>query len=156
MREIYPATGEQYRQHPNEMIALSVCMMYPETIQQYTSWIRSNRTSRKTLLEWFRRLQNNNINDKLIKDFYSSVRCWLFHMASLNNNNRYIRYDYSEVSDSTIIIGRDNSGKFIYLDNFIDAIYKDFESYIAEIRNNEVLRKNLLDIYKGDLAKYFN
>jgi|GEM_PF-3228618 hypothetical protein len=77
-------------------------------------------------------------------------------MASLNNNNRYIRYDYSEVSDSTIIIGRDDSGKFIYLDNFIDAIYKDFESYIAEIRNNEVLRKNLLDIYKGDLAKYFN
>lgn len=155
LREIYPATGEQYRQHPNEMIALSVCMMYPETIQQYALWIRSKRASWRTFLQWFRRLQNNNINNKLIKDFYRSVRCWLFHMASLNNN-RYIRYDYSEAPDSTIIIGSDDSGKFIYLDNFINAVYRDFERYIGDIRNNEGVRRNFLGIYREDLREYLS
>ena len=154
LREIYPATGEQYRQHPNEMIALSVCMMYPETIQQYTSWIRSMGTSRTTFLDWFRRLQDN-INDELIDDFYSSLRCWLFHMASLNNN-WYIRYDYSEAPDGTIIVGSDDSGKFIYLDNFINAVYRDFEHYIGDIRNNEGLRSNFLGIYREDLREYLS
>lgn len=183
LREIYPQTESKNRYHPNEMIALSVCMMYPETIQQYVLWIRSNRsaqinqkeknmlgwfkkirycfynwlsngTSGKTFRDWFRRLQKNNISNRLINDFYSSVRCWLFHMASLNNN-RYIRYNCSDVSDNAIIIEKNGNDKFIYLDNFIDAIHKDFESYIEEIRDDEILRNNLLGIYKGDLEKYF-
>ena len=76
-------------------------------------------------------------------------------MASLNNN-RYIRYDYSETPDSTIIIGSDNSGKFIYLDNFINAVYRDFECYIGDIRNNEGVRSNFLGIYREDLRKYLS
>ena len=76
-------------------------------------------------------------------------------MASLNNN-RYIRYDYSEAPDSTIIIGSDDSGKFIYLDNFINAVYRDFERYIGDIRNNEGVRRNLLGIYREDLREYLS
>ena len=76
-------------------------------------------------------------------------------MASLNNN-RYIRYDYSEAPDSTIIIGSDDSGKFIYLDNFINAVYRDFERYIGDIRNNEGVRRNFLGIYREDLREYLS
>ena len=76
-------------------------------------------------------------------------------MASLNNN-WYIRYDYSEAPDGTIIVGSDDSGKFIYLDNFINAVYRDFEHYIGDIRNNEGLRSNFLGIYREDLREYLS
>lgn len=156
--KLYPKREDitDWNPHPNEMIVLSICMMYPETIQQYIDWKKSNNASKDIFCKGFKILQNN-VDEKLVEDFYKWVRCWLFHMASLNNN-RYIRYDYSRQKQIPwIIIAKDWASKIIYLHNFIDAIIKHFNLYIEQIQQKKSMRESFLKIYKKeDLKKYFN
>lgn len=153
LRDLYPKTDrKKYRGfHPNELIALSVCMMYPETIQQYINWKKSNNASKKVFCTGFKKLQET-VDDSLVNDFYSSVRCGLFHMGSLNND-WLISY---RMSSKKVIIEKLSDGKFIYLDNFIDAIIKHFEGYIKKLkRKDSSFYKKFEQLYKEELKPYF-
>ena len=154
--KLYPKREDMidWMPHWNEMIVLSTCMMYPETIQQYIDWKKSKNASKYTFCKGFKILQNN-VGEKLVEDFYKWVRCWLFHMSSLNDN-RYIRYDYSHQKQIPwTIIDEDWENKIIYLHNFIDAIINHFNLYIQQIKQNKSMCQNFLKIYKKDLKKYF-
>ena len=118
----------------NGFIILMVSISYIEGVEQYRQGNNSNNNSRNYFEIGLRRifdLSEIDISDDKLNDFYSNVRCGLFHDG---------------MTRSEVIINRENSEPIDFSElntikinpkEFLKKIRLDFNEYLKELRGSE-------------------
>jgi len=131
------------RGNNNGFVILMICISYIEGIEQYRVGQSSNGRSREFFRNSLRRILKVNTSNQVLNDFYSQVRCGLFHNG-MTENKVIIRNEYPDVIDfnepDTIKI----NPKLL-----LQAIRRDFKKYIFDLQNdvNEDLRNNFDNMF---------
>lgn len=119
-------------------VILSVAVAYIEGNQQFRESKLSKNNSKKFFIKGVRRIfDKENVPENILADYYSQVRCGLFH-DGMTKKNVIISADFADPLRYLNGVIRINPHKFL------DKIKADFESYIAELETNTTLRNNFI------------
>jgi hypothetical protein len=113
----------------NGFIVLMISTSYIEGVQQYLNGQSSNGSSRAVFKQGLNRIFSLSVEDIKLNDFYSQVRCGLFHNGMSDSqviisSSFQIPIDFSEYDTIKI------NPKTI-----LDVIRNDFINYISKLKN---------------------
>lgn len=120
-------------------IILMISISYIEGVEQYRRGNYSRRASKEFFTDGLRRIFDlDNIHINSLHDFYTQVRCGLFH-TGMTQNKVIISREYRDPIDFT-----EPDTIKINPQKFLGKIKQDFNGYLIELRNpqNERLRNN--------------
>ncbi len=131
-------------QENNGFLILMIATAYIEGVEQYRKGQSSNGRSREFFREGVKRIFGVNCGNPHSPDFYSELRCGLFHNGMTGPRIR-ISSIYAEpidLSDGNIIKINQNL--------FLKKVRDDFENYLTVLRNdgNSVLIDNFNRMYR--------
>lgn len=119
-------------------VILSIAIAYIEGNQQFREGKISENNSKPFFIKGIRRIfGKEDVPEDILKDYYKKVRCGLFH-DGMTGKNVSISGDFPDplrYTNGTIKI---NSHRFL------DKIKQDFQSYIAELEQDEDLRNKFI------------
>lgn len=119
-------------------VILSIAIAYIEGNQQFRVGKLSKNNSKKFFVKGVRRIfDKEDVPENILVDYYSQVRCGLFH-DGMTKSNVVISGEFTEPLRYTDGQIRINPHKFL------DKVKDDFQSYIRELGNNEALRNNFI------------
>jgi len=113
----------------NGFIVLMISISYIEGVQQYMNGQTSHNNSARFFREGIRRIFQLNEQDNVLNDFYSQVRCGLFH-SGMTQNKVIISREYEQVID----FSEYNTIK-INPKLFLREIRLDFNRYVRLLKN---------------------
>jgi hypothetical protein len=112
----------------NGFIVLMISTSYIEGVQQYINGQSSNRESKTVFKQGLNRIFSLSVEDRKLNDFYSQVRCGLFHNG-MSDNQVIISYSFPIPID----FSEYNTIK-INPKTILDEIRKDFRNYISKLK----------------------
>ncbi len=130
----------------NGFVILMIATSYIEGIEQYRQGKSSHRRSKSFFKKGIKRIFEVDSNDyKRLDDFYSELRCSLFHNGM---TGPYIRI-HSVINDKPIVF---SEGKIIKINQklFLEKVGDDFNNYLEDLKDksNKELRTNFNKMYK--------
>lgn len=133
--------------HDAGFVVLQVTLAQIEGIEQYRRGESSDRKSGRFFRDGLKRIFGfDNSSDQWLGDFYTLVRCGLFH-DGMTRNRVLIenRFDTPLSYDGTYIRVSPNK--------FLDAVIEDFNRYIGELkdRSNADLREAFRRKHDGEV-----
>lgn len=123
----------------NGFIILMIATAYIEGVEQYRQGQPSNGSSRAFFEEGVKRIFQLDSSDyERLDDFYSELRCGLFHNGM---TGPYIRI-HSKINDNPIDF---SDRKIIKINQklFLEKVKEDFEKYLTDL--NDTTKKELRD-----------
>jgi len=115
----------------NGFIILMIATSYIEGVQQYINGNASNNQSRIVFRQGLRRIFTlSNVRDSLLDDFYSHVRCGLFHNG-MSGDKVVISNDFLEPISFSLNQTIDINPRL-----FLTKIRADFSKYISILKDN--------------------
>lgn len=125
----------------NGFIILMITISYIEGNEEYRSGVPSNYESRVFFVRGMRRIFSINGNTDQLNDFYSQVRCGLFHSGMTRNKVIITDDDNTQIIDFS-----ENETIKINYRMFLHKIRIDFNRYLKILRNAEnVTERNNFD-----------
>ena len=134
----------------NEQIVLKICVSFPETFYKLQNPKNICKGNSENFKKWCELLW---INEDLVADFYSNVRCELYHFWSIKWN---WCIDYEEKENNSEVIYKKWELNCINLKELIKRIKKNMDDYILKLKKNNMLYDLFFENYVKDLDKYLN
>lgn len=113
----------------NGFIVLMISISYIEGVQQYINGRPSNGNSRVVFKQGLNRIFSLNVDNTKLNNFYSQVRCGLFHNG-MSGNQVIISYSYPQPIDFS-----EYDAIKINPKTLLNEIRKDFSNYIAILKD---------------------
>lgn len=119
-------------------VILSVAIAYIEGNQQFREGKLSKNNSKKFFIRGIRRIfDKENVPDNISTDYYSQVRCGLFH-DGMTKSNVMISGEFTNPLSYNEGIIKINPNKFL------NKVKEDFQKYLVELENNKILRSSFI------------
>ena len=116
----------------NGFIILMIALSYIEGIEEYRTGESSNRRSNEFFIRGVQRIFSIEGNLNQLDDFYSQVRCGLFHSGMTRN-----KVILTDDDSSQIIEFNENETIKINYRKFLHKIRIDFNRYLKILKNPE-------------------
>jgi hypothetical protein len=111
-------------------VVLMICIAYIEGVEQYMGGQFSHNNSKVFFKRGLRRIFGlENVSEKNLDEFYSQVRCGLFH-SGMTEHKVIISNEYEQIIDFSNDMIRINPKLFL------DKIKKDFGNYLDRLRDS--------------------
>lgn len=128
-------------------VILSIAVAYIEGNQQFREGKSSEGKSKQFFVKAVRRIfDKENIPQTVIEDYYSQVRCGLFH-DGMTRSNVVISGDFTEPLKYTNDVIKINPHLFL------DKIKADFETYILALEQNQALQNKFVKRFDMDTSQ---
>jgi hypothetical protein len=126
------------REENNGFIVLMIATSYIEGVQQYINGETSRRNSMNFFKQGLVRIFSLSVADQRLNDFYTEVRCGLFHNG-MSGRQVIISDEFQQPIDFTEARTIKINPKF-----FLDELQKDFTNYISKLKEelNSTERNN--------------
>jgi len=125
----------------NGFIILMIAISYIEGIEEYRSGESSNRRSNEFFKRGVQRIFSIEGHSNQLDDFYSQVRCGLFHSGMTRNKVIITDDDNSQIIDFS-----ENETIKINYRKFLNKIRNDFNRYLKILKNSEnITERNNFD-----------
>lgn len=131
----------------NGFIILMISISYIEGVEQYRQGIDSRGRSRNFFISGLRRIFNlHTITNNVLNDFYSQVRCGLFHTGMTQSKVIISKELERPIDFSVPDVIKINPKKFL------NKVHRDFRAFINILKdNNNITERNNFDTMFNNL-----
>lgn len=132
----------RYKPKNKGFLVLMSCLSYFEGVEQYRIGTPSNGNAQRTFINAINRMYPELFNDLEIRRLYIQARCGLFH-DGMTKGQIIINSTYENSIEIT------NNDIKINPKKLLQDITNDFETYLAELRNDVDARNRFNNLFSN-------